>query len=52
MQLHRVLKTFEYTAVGGIPITSMLGEQGKQECDEIKEYMKNNTQPDWFLMFS
>lgn len=51
-QLHRILKTFEYTAIGGVTITSMLGDQGKQECDEIKEYMKNNTQPDWFLMFS
>lgn len=51
-QLHRILKTFEYTAIGGVSITSMLGEQGKQEQDEIKEYMKNNTQPDWFLMFA
>lgn len=51
MQLHRVLKTFEYTTIGNVSITSMLYDQGKQELDEIKEYMKNNTQPDWFLMF-
>lgn len=51
MQLHRILKTFEYTTIGNISITSMLYDQGKQELDEIKEYMKNNTQPDWFLMF-
>lgn len=50
-QLHRVLKTFETTVIGGTNITTMYGDQGKQEMDEIKEYIKGITQPDWFLMF-
>ena len=50
-QLHRVLKTFEYTVIGGVNITSMYGEQGDKEIQEIKEYMKGQDQPDWFLMF-
>lgn len=49
-QLHRVLKTFEYTTIGGVTITSLYGDQGKAEMDEIKEYMKGQTNPDWFIM--
>ena len=51
MQMHRILKTFEYNAIGGVSITTMYGDQGKEECDSIKEYMKGNDTPDWFLMF-
>ena len=50
-QLHRVLKTFEYTTIGGVNITSMYGEQADKEMQEIKEYIKGQDQPDWFLMF-
>lgn len=50
-QIHRVLKTFEYTTIGGVNITSMYGEQGDKEIQEIKEYIKGQDQPDWFLMF-
>lgn len=50
-QMHRVLKTFEYNVIGGVSITSMYGEQGQAELDSIKEYMKGQDQPDWFLMF-
>ena len=50
-QIHRLLKTFEYTTVGGISITSMYEEQGKSEMDEIKETIDKRNQPDWFLMF-
>lgn len=50
-QLHRVLKTFEYTTIGGVNITSMYGDQGEKEIQEIKEYIKSQDQPDWFLMF-
>lgn len=50
-QLHRVLKTFEYTTIGGVNITSMYGEQADKEIQEIKEYIKGQDQPDWFLMF-
>ena len=50
-QIHRVLKTFEYTTIGGVNITSMYGEQGDKEIQEIKEYIKGQDQADWFLMF-
>lgn len=51
-QLHRVLKTFEYTTIGGVNITTMYGDQGKEEKDSIKEYMKGQDQPDYFIMFN
>lgn len=51
MQMHRLLKTFEYVTVGGVNITSMYGDQGKEECDSIKEYMKGQDTADWFLEF-
>lgn len=51
-QIHRVLKTFEYTAIGSVNITSMYEEQGKSEMDEIKEEIGKRQQPDWFIMFS
>jgi len=51
-QMHRVLKTFEYTTVGGVNITTMYGDQGKEEKESIKEYMKGQDQPDYFLMFN
>ena len=50
-QIHRVLKTFEYNAVGAVNITSMYEDQGKSEMDEIKEEINKRQQPDWFLMF-
>ena len=50
-QLHRLLKTFEFNVVGGVNITSMYGEQGDKECEEIREYQKTQDPCDWFLMF-
>ena len=50
MQLHRVLKTFEYNTIGGVQVTSMYWEQGKEERDNIKEYMKGNDTASWFVM--
>ena len=50
--MHRVLKTFEYVTIGGVNITTMYGEQGKEEKESIKEYMKGQDQPDYFLMFN
>lgn len=49
-QLHRVLKTFEYNTIGGVSITTMYGEQGKEEMEQIKEYVKGQDMPDYFLM--
>ena len=51
MQMHRVLKTFEYVTIGGVNITSMYGEQGKEEMTELKETISKLDMPDWFLMF-
>lgn len=47
-QLHRVLKTFTYTVVGGVQITDMFGEEGKTEMQEIRDRQKENNQADWF----
>ena len=50
MQIHRVLKTYTYNIVGGVQLTDMYHEQGKSECDEIKERQDKLNQPDWFIM--
>jgi hypothetical protein len=50
-QMHRLLKTFEYNLVGGVNITTMYGEQGKEEMQEIKEIIDKRNPPDWFIMF-
>lgn len=51
-QMHRILKTFEYNVIGGVNITSMYGEQGTQELNDIKEYQKGQDPPDYFISFS
>lgn len=51
-QIHRLLKTFESTTVGGVNITTLYGEQGKEERESIKEYMKGQDTADWFLEFN
>ena len=51
VQIHRVLKTFEVTLVGGVSIGSYFMDLGKQYLDEVKEYIDKNQNPDWFLMF-
>lgn len=51
MQIHRVLKTFEVTLVGGIAIGPYFMEIGKSYLDEVNEFIKGNQQPDWFIMF-
>ena len=51
-QMHRILKTFEYNVIGGVNITSMYGEQGAQELNDIKEYQKGQDPPDYFISFS
>ena len=50
-QTHRVLKTFEVTLVGGVQIGQYFMEIGKEYLDEVKEYIKNQQNPDWFIMF-
>jgi hypothetical protein len=51
-QLHRILKTFETTTVGNISITTMYGDQGKEEIEDIKKWLNDQEQPDYFVMFS
>jgi hypothetical protein len=51
VQIHRVLKTFEVTLVGGVSIGTYFMDFGKQYLDEAKEYINGQQNPDWFLMF-
>lgn len=51
-QMHRLLKTFEYNTIGGVSITTMYGDQGTQEINDIKEYQKGQDPPDYFISFS
>jgi hypothetical protein len=51
IQIHRVLKTFEVTLVGGVSIGTYFMDLGKQYLDEVKEYINGQQNPDWFLMF-
>ena len=51
VQIHRVLKTFEVTTVGGISIGPYFMDLGKQYLDEVKEYINGQQNPDWFIMF-
>ena len=51
VQIHRVLKTFEVTLVGGVSIGTYFMDLGKQYLDEVKDYINGQQNPDWFLMF-
>ncbi len=51
LQVNRLLKTFETTLIGGTTISTILGDQGKEEIEEVKEWVKGNDVPDYFLMF-
>ena len=51
IQIHRVLKTFEVTLVGGVSIGQYFMELGKEYLNEVNEYIKGQQNPDWFLMF-
>lgn len=52
INLHRVLKTFTVTLIGGVQIGEYFKEIGQSYIDEVKEFIKENQQPDWFIMFS
>lgn len=51
INLNRAIKTFQYNLVGGVSIGDQLKEQGKEYLDEVADYQKGITPPDWFLMF-
>jgi hypothetical protein len=52
MQLARIIGTFNYTLIGGIQINyADLRAEGKEELDALKEKIKSDSPPDWFMMF-
>jgi len=51
VQIHRVLKTFEVVLVGGVTIGSYFMDIGKEYLEEVKDYINDTNQPDWFLEF-
>jgi hypothetical protein len=53
IQLSRIIGTFNYTLLGGVQINyADLAAQGKEELDELKEKIKTDSPPDWFMNFS
>jgi len=53
IQLSRILGTFNYTLLGGIQINySDIREQGREELAELKEKIKTDSPPDWFMMIT
>ena len=53
MQLARILGTFNYNLLGNVQINySDIRSEGKEELDELKEKIKGDSPPDWFMMFN
>jgi len=53
MQLARIIGTFNYTLLGGVQINyADIRAEGKEELDVLKEKIKTDSPPDWFMMFS
>lgn len=53
MQLARIIGTFNYTLLGGVQINYQdIRSEGKEELDVLKEKIKTDSPPDWFMMFS
>lgn len=53
MSLARILGTFSYNLLGNVTINyDMWKSEGEAELAELKEYINNNNQPDWFHMFN
>lgn len=51
IQINRAYKFFEVTLIGGVNISTMLADTGQKYLDEVAEYQKGITPPDWFFMF-
>lgn len=51
IQVHRILKTYEVTMIGGVNIASYFMDLGKELVNEVKEYQEKISPPDWFFMF-
>lgn len=53
MQLARILGTFNYTLLGGIQINyADIKAEGAEELTALKEKIKTDSPPDWFMMMS
>ncbi len=51
-QLGRMLGQFQYNLPGGVTINfDMLRSEGDERLKEVKQEIKDNTQPDFFLTF-
>lgn len=53
IQLARILGTFNYTLIGGVQINyADIKSEGQEELAELKEKIKSDSPPDYFLLFS
>jgi len=53
MQLSRIIGTFNYTLIGGIQINyADIRTEGQEELKELKEKIRTDQSPDWFMMVS
>jgi len=53
IQLARIIGTFNYTLIGGVQINyADIRAEGQEELKELKEKIKTDSPPDWFMMFS
>ena len=53
IQLARIIGTFNYTLLGGIQINyADIRLEGQEELKELKEKIKTDQSPDWFMMFT
>jgi len=52
LQLARIIGTFNYTLLGGVQINyADIRTEGAEELAELKEKIKSDSPPDWFMMF-
>ena len=53
IQWARIIGTFNYTLIGGVQINyADIRAEGQEELKELKEKIKTDSPPDWFMMFS
>jgi len=53
IQLARIIGTFNYSLIGGIQINfSDIRTEGQDELKELKDKIKSDSPPDYFMMFS
>ena len=53
IQLSRIIGTFNYTLLGGIQINyADIRTEGQEELKELKEKIRTDSPPDWFMFFS